>query len=120
MGESLAADGGGVLRAQPSRSFVVNIHRRGEEAAAPPLKLLCFVSPTPGNVKKGRRHAMVVDLEKPVNPSELASDKANRGKTNSATRFPNATHNSDLTARCQGFRKGDSQCWINKQLPAVF
>lgn len=59
MGESLAADG--VLRAQPSRSFVVNIQRRREEAAAPPVKLLCFVSPTPGNVKKGRRHAMAVD-----------------------------------------------------------
>lgn len=61
MGESQAADG--ALRAQPSRSFAVNIQRRREEAAAPPVKLLCFVSPTPGNVKKGRRHAMAVASE---------------------------------------------------------
>lgn len=61
MGESRAADG--VLPAQPSRSLLVNIQRRGEEAAAPPVKLPCFVSPTPGNVKRGRRHAMAVDSE---------------------------------------------------------
>lgn len=62
MGESLAADGG--LRAQPSRSLLVNIQRRREEAAAPPpVKLLCFVSPTPGEVKKGRRHAMAADWD---------------------------------------------------------
>lgn len=50
MRERLAADG--VMRAQPSRSLVVNIQRRREEAAAPRLKLLCFVSPTPGNAKR--------------------------------------------------------------------
>lgn len=61
MGESLAADG--ELRAQPSRSLVVNIPRRREEAGAPPVKLLCFVSPTPAKVKKGRRHAMAADSE---------------------------------------------------------